>query len=163
MLASGPRARRPAARRETVGRTASAERGHGAFTSANANMSQANVKRSGVCSKAIGPRSSIAKNKAAGGTPRPCSCGWVDRRSPDRIRQLVYAPFMQSDMNVLRSSAFIPFDFVLQEAILLSESFFLLDRHVLMNFLRSSPFLSAASLLHAVILSCCPLAPKAGA
>src|SRR5207249_6934492 len=70
---------------------------------------------------------------------------------------------MQSDMNDLRSSAFIPFDFVLQAAILLSDSFFLLDRHVLMNFLRSSPFLSAASLLHAVIRSCCALAPKAGA
>src|SRR5437016_11518930 len=69
---------------------------------------------------------------------------------------------MQSDMKVLRSSAFIPLDFVLHAAILLSESFFLLDRHVLMNFLRSSPFLSAASLLHAVIRSCCALAPKAG-
>src|SRR6266480_4830121 len=69
---------------------------------------------------------------------------------------------MQSDMNVLRSSAFIPFDFVLQAAILLSDSFFLFDRHVLMNFLRSSPFLSAASLLHAVIRSCCALAPNVG-
>src|SRR5437870_13120322 len=70
---------------------------------------------------------------------------------------------MQSDMNVLRSSAFIPFDFVLHAAILLSDSFFLLDKHVLMNFLRSSPFLSAASLLHAVIRSSCPLALKARA
>src|SRR6266513_1451576 len=70
---------------------------------------------------------------------------------------------MQSDMNVLRSSAFIPLDFVLHVSILLSDSFFLLDKHVLMNFLRSSPFLSAASLLHAVIRSCCALAPKAGA
>src|SRR4029453_5869413 len=65
-----------------------------------------------------------------------------------------YAAFMQSDMNFLRSSAFMPFDLVLHEAILLSFSFFLFDRHVLMNFLRSSPFFSPASLLHAFIRSC---------
>src|SRR5205823_10687760 len=29
------------------------------------------------------------KNKAANTASRPCSCGWVDRRSPDRIRQLL--------------------------------------------------------------------------
>src|SRR6266550_3242849 len=65
------------------------------------------------------------------------------------------AAFMQSDMNFLRSSAFMPFDFVLQAAILLSDAFFLSDRQVLMNFLRSSPFFSPASLLHAFIRSCC--------
>src|SRR5438067_13824458 len=64
-------------------------------------------------------------------------------------------PFMQSDMNVLRSSAFMPFDLVLHAAILFSDSFFLFDKQLLMNFLRSSPFLSAASLLHAFIRSCC--------
>src|SRR5690348_7401677 len=88
-------------------------------------------------------------------TSRPCSCDRADRRSPDRIRQLVtlrktaprwtFQPFMQSDMNFLRSSAVMPFDFVLQVAILFSDSFFLFDKQLLMNFLRSSPFLSPAS------------------
>src|ERR1700756_4687114 len=39
----------------------------------------------------------------------------------------------------------------------------LLLRQVLMNALRSSPFLSAACLLHIFILSCCVIGPDAAA
>src|SRR4051812_9228332 len=71
--------------------------------------------------------------------------------------------FMQSDMNFLRSSAFMPFDLVLQVAILLSEDFFSADRHSDMNFLRSSPFLSVALALQVFMRSCCAFsAAKAG-
>src|SRR4029079_7952545 len=63
--------------------------------------------------------------------------------------------FMHSDMNFFRSSPVMPFDFVLHVAILLSSAFFLSDRHQLLNFFRSSHFLSPASLLQAFMRSCC--------
>src|SRR5207237_1161572 len=127
------------------GRTARAERGHNTAAGARSSFTRRSKTR---------PRIRLAALLVA--------TGWTGGH-PAVFRQLVYALFMQSDMNFLRSSDFIPFDFVLQAAILLSDSFFLLDRHVLMNFFRSSPFLSPASLLHAVILSCCALAPNTGA
>src|SRR5438874_1151725 len=59
---AAPSARRPAASPETVhGGTARDERGNGGFTSANANTSEARVKQSGVCSKAIGARSEFLR------------------------------------------------------------------------------------------------------
>src|SRR3982751_5263051 len=65
------------------------------------------------------------------------------------------AAFMQSDMNFLRSSPFMPFDLVLQAPILLSDAFFSADRQSLMNFLRSSPFMPVALVLQVFMRSCC--------
>src|SRR4029078_8927948 len=69
---------------------------------------------------------------------------------------------MQSDMNFLRSSPFIPFDFVLHAPILLSYVFFSALRQSFMNVLRSSPFLSAGFVFHVFIRSCCAFSANAG-
>src|SRR5450755_538848 len=62
---------------------------------------------------------------------------------------------MQSLCALARSSAFMPAVFLLHIAILLSGLGGAADRHVFMNALRSSPFMSAALSLQVFIFCCC--------
>src|SRR5882672_2747094 len=97
-------------------------------------------------------------------TMRPCSAvgRTGDRPTVCENGSAHAVAFMQSDMNFLRSSPVLPFDFVLHAPILLSYVFFSALRQSFMNALRSSPFFSPALVLQVFIRSCCAFSANAG-
>ena len=65
-------------------------------------------------------------------------------------------------MNLRPVSHFMPLASALQ-VFIFSSVYFLPDKQVFMNFLRSSPFMSLASTLHDFIFACCAVLASAAA
>src|SRR5947207_3691012 len=100
----------------------------------------------------------VGRNKRRGGAGKPeppRQSGRLDRRSAGHMLEISHQPFMHSDRVLSASALLMPLVFSLHIAILLFGFSVLAERHVFMNALRSSPFLSAACSLQAFIFSCC--------
>src|SRR5437868_13985488 len=86
--------------RDSTRSTARGERGNGGFTSANANVSVANVKRSGVCSKVIGLRSQFRHLSG-------CAPEILTIRSHLTISSLMYLPNSSGDIVIATAPCFV--------------------------------------------------------